>query len=129
MGSVASAARTATCCAQAGKAGALCSSVANSRRCSLFRVTRYLVTGGAGFIGSHLVEALLARGDEVSVLDSLSTGRLSNLDGVRDDPRFSFVQGSALDELAVDEAVRRCDIVVHLAAAVGVKLIVEQPLY
>ena len=92
-------------------------------------MTRYLVTGGAGFIGSHLVEALLARGDEVSVLDSLSTGRLSNLDAVRGDARFNFVQGSVLDELAVDEAVRRCDIVVHLAAAVGVKLIVEQPLY
>ena len=58
-----------------------------------------------------------------------STGRLSNLDAVRDDPRFRFVQGSVLDELAVDEAVRRSDVVVHLAAAVGVKLIVEQPLY
>lgn len=92
-------------------------------------MTRYLVTGGAGFIGSHLVEALLARGEEVTVLDSLSTGRLSNLDGVRSSPRLSFTQGSVLDELAVDEAVRGCDIVVHLAAAVGVKLIVEQPLY
>ena len=92
-------------------------------------MTRYLVTGGAGFIGSHLVEGLLARGDEVSVLDSLSTGRLSNLVTARDDPSFSFVQGSVLDELAVDEAVRNCDVVVHLAAAVGVKLIVEQPLY
>jgi UDP-glucose 4-epimerase len=97
--------------------------------CSLGQVTRYLVTGGAGFIGSHLVEALLARGDEVSVLDTLSTGRLSNLAGVRSNEHFTFVQGSVLDELAVDEAVRRCDIVVHLAAAVGVKLIVEQPLY
>jgi UDP-glucose 4-epimerase len=92
-------------------------------------VTRYLVTGGAGFIGSHLVEALLARDEEVSVLDSLSTGRLANLDAVRDNPRFSFVQGSVLDELAVDETVRNSDVVVHLAAAVGVKLIVEQPLY
>jgi UDP-glucose 4-epimerase len=92
-------------------------------------VTRYLVTGGAGFIGSHLVEALLARGEEVTVLDSLSTGRLSNLESVRGSPRLGFTQGSVLDELAVDEAVRGCDIVVHLAAAVGVKLIVEQPLY
>lgn len=92
-------------------------------------VTHYLITGGAGFIGSHLVEALLARGDEVSVLDSLSTGRLSNLGAVSDNPRFDFVQGSVLDELAVDRAVRRADVVVHLAAAVGVKLIVEQPLY
>ena len=92
-------------------------------------MARYLITGGAGFIGSHLVEALLARGDEVAVLDSLSTGRLSNLEAVRDHPAFSFTQGSVLDELAVDQAVRDCDVVVHLAAAVGVKLIVEQPLY
>jgi UDP-glucose 4-epimerase len=92
-------------------------------------VPRYLITGGAGFIGSHLAEALLAAGHEVSVLDSLSTGRLSNLDGVRDHPGFSFTQGSVLDEIAVDQAVRGCDVVVHLAAAVGVKLIVEQPLY
>ncbi|MDA8185514.1 MAG: GDP-mannose 4,6-dehydratase [Actinomycetota bacterium] len=92
-------------------------------------MARYLITGGAGFIGSHLAEALLARGDEVSVLDSLSTGRLSNLGAVRDNSRFSFTQGSVLDELAVDQAVRECDVVVHLAAAVGVKLIVEQPLY
>ena len=92
-------------------------------------VARLLITGGAGFIGSHLVEALLAEGDEVSVLDSLSTGRLSNLAAVRDNDRFTFWQGSVLDELAVDQAVRSCDVVVHLAAAVGVKLIVEQPLY
>lgn len=92
-------------------------------------MTRYLVTGGAGFIGSHLVEALLGGGHEVTALDSLSTGRLANLATVRDDPGFSFIQASVLDELAVDEAVRGCDVVVHLAAAVGVKLIVEQPLY
>jgi UDP-glucose 4-epimerase len=92
-------------------------------------VARFLVTGGAGFIGSHLVEALLGAGNGVVVLDSLSTGRLSNLDGVKDNPDLRFVQGSVLDELAVDQAVRDCDVVVHLAAAVGVKLIVEQPLY
>ena len=92
-------------------------------------MTRYLITGGAGFIGSHLVEALLGRGDEVSVLDSLYTGRLSNLSRVMNEPRMQFTQGSVLDELAVDEAVRGSDVVVHLAAAVGVKLIVEQPLY
>lgn len=89
----------------------------------------YLVTGGAGFIGSHLVEELISRGNQVTVLDTLATGRLSNLDGVIDSPDFQFVQGSVLDELAVDGTVRRCDVVVHLAAAVGVKLIVEQPLY
>jgi UDP-glucose 4-epimerase len=92
-------------------------------------VAHYLVTGGAGFIGSHLVEALLGAGNEVVVLDSLSTGRLSNLVGIKDDPNLRFVQGSVLDDLAVDQAVRDCDVVVHLAAAVGVKLIVEQPLY
>jgi nucleoside-diphosphate-sugar epimerase len=90
---------------------------------------RYLVTGGAGFIGSHLVEALLGAGNEVVALDTLSTGRLSNLAEAQQDPRFRFVQGSVLDELAVDDAVANCDVVVHLAAAVGVKLIVEQPLY
>lgn len=90
---------------------------------------RYLITGGAGFIGSHLAEALVAAGQEVRVLDNLSTGRLSNLEPLAGDPRFKFTQGSVLDEVAVDEAVRTSDVVVHLAAAVGVKLIVEQPLY
>jgi UDP-glucose 4-epimerase len=89
---------------------------------------RCLVTGGAGFIGSHLVEALLARGESVIVLDNLSTGRLANLDGVMGHARMRFVQGSVLDELVVDELMYQCDTVVHLAAAVGVKLIVERPL-
>ncbi|GAA0855164.1 NAD-dependent epimerase/dehydratase family protein [Streptosporangium amethystogenes subsp. fukuiense] len=87
--------------------------------------TNYLITGGSGFIGSHLSDALLARGDSVVVLDNLSTGRLENL---RPHPDLRFVHGSVLDELMVDELVHRCDVVVHLAAAVGVKLIVEQPL-
>ncbi len=90
--------------------------------------TSYLITGGAGFIGSHLVEALLRRGDHVVALDNLSTGRLANLDPVGSHPNFRFVQGSVLDELAVDELVHETDVVVHLAAAVGVKLIVDQPL-
>ncbi|MEO5680204.1 MAG: GDP-mannose 4,6-dehydratase [Acidimicrobiales bacterium] len=89
---------------------------------------RFLITGGAGFIGSHLTERLLERGDHVVVLDNLSTGRLANLDMVGAHPNFRFVQGSILDELVVDEAVHECDAVVHLAAAVGVKLIVEQAL-
>jgi UDP-glucose 4-epimerase len=88
----------------------------------------YLVTGGSGFIGSHLVEALLARGDSVIALDNLSTGRISNLDSVRGHPRLRFVQGSVLDELMVDELTHQCDVVIHLAGAVGVKLIVEHPL-
>ncbi|HEX8769580.1 MAG TPA: GDP-mannose 4,6-dehydratase, partial [Acidimicrobiales bacterium] len=58
---------------------------------------KFLVTGGAGFIGSHLIDALVARGDEVVAFDNLSTGRLGNLDEVGHDPRFRFVQGSVLD--------------------------------
>ena len=88
----------------------------------------YLVTGGSGFIGSHLVDALLARGDQVVALDDLSTGRPSNLDAAQGHPNFRFVHGSILDELIVDELVHECNTVIHLAAAVGVKLIVEQPL-
>jgi UDP-glucose 4-epimerase len=87
-----------------------------------------LVTGGAGFIGSHLVERLIERGDVVTVLDNLSTGRLSNLDAVGGHPSFHFAHGSVLDELLVDELIHDADTVVHLAAAVGVKLIVERPL-
>jgi UDP-glucose 4-epimerase len=87
-----------------------------------------LVTGGAGFIGSHLVEHLLAAGDSVLVLDDLSTGNLSNLDAVRYHPRFQFVQGTILDPAVVLECVSQVDRVFHLAAAVGVKLIVEEPL-
>lgn len=91
-------------------------------------MTKYLITGGAGFIGSHLTEALLERGEEVTVLDNLSTGRLSNLDAVRHNPNLTVVRGSVLDELTVDELVHHAEVVVHLAAAVGVKLIIEQPL-
>jgi UDP-glucose 4-epimerase len=90
--------------------------------------TKYLVTGGAGFIGSHLVDALISRGDSVIALDNLSTGRLSNLDGAGAHPNLRFVHGSVLDELVVDELVHQCDVVIHMAAAVGVKLVVEQPL-
>ncbi|MDP8976967.1 MAG: GDP-mannose 4,6-dehydratase [Actinomycetota bacterium] len=88
----------------------------------------YLVTGGGGFIGSHLVEALLERGNRVIVLDNLATGRRANLAAVAHHRQLRFVQGSVLDELMVDELVDECDVVVHLAAAVGVRLIVEQPL-
>lgn len=88
----------------------------------------YLITGGAGFIGSHLTDALLARGDHVIALDNLSTGRLQNLDRAGGHPNFRFVQGSVLDHLMVDELVEESNVVIHLAAAVGVKLIVEKPL-
>ena len=89
---------------------------------------RYLITGGAGFIGSHLTEALLARGDSVTVLDDLSTGELLNLEGLRDNPNLRVVVGSVLDELKVDELVHDNDVIVHLAAAVGVRTIVDNPL-
>ena len=72
---------------------------------------RVLVTGGAGFIGSHLATALLERGDTVVVLDNLSTGRLSNLDHIGGSPGFRFVQGSVLDELIVDEKRRGASVI------------------
>lgn len=88
----------------------------------------YLITGGAGFIGGHLAEPLLERGDRVVALDDLSTGRLNNLDHLGGHANFRFVQGSVLDELMVDELAHTSDVIVHLAAAVGVQLIVDQPL-
>ena len=75
----------------------------------------YLVTGGSGFIGSHLVDALLARGDQVVALDDLSTGRPSNLDAAQGHPNFRFVHGSILDELIVDELVHECNTVIPAA--------------
>jgi nucleoside-diphosphate-sugar epimerase len=87
---------------------------------------RYLVTGGAGFIGSHLCEALVDRGDEVVALDNISTGSVGNLSDVVD--RVQLAHGSVLDPVLVDELVESSDVVVHLAAAVGVRLIVEHPL-
>ena len=86
------------------------------------------ITGGAGFVGSHLVEYLLDRGDDVIILDNLSTGSLDNLETVRDNPRLTVIEGTILDREAVDSLVRGADRVFHLAAAVGVKLIVAQPL-
>ena len=86
-----------------------------------------LVTGGAGFIGSHLSELLLADGDDVYVLDDLSTGSLENLEGVRGHPGLHFVVDSVLHPAIVNELVNKADVVYHLAAAVGVKTIVEYP--
>lgn len=87
-----------------------------------------LVTGGAGFIGSHLVDGLIAHGWAAVALDDLSTGSNRNIRHLLDDPRFRFVQGSVLDAPLVDSLVSESDVVFHLAAAVGVQLIVDRPL-
>ncbi len=89
---------------------------------------RNLVTGGAGFIGSHLSEALLARGQEVWALDDLSTGRVANLRSFETEPGFRFLEGSVTDAPLVSGLVAQCDRVFHLAAAVGVKYVLENPL-
>jgi UDP-glucose 4-epimerase len=87
-----------------------------------------LVTGGAGYIGSHLVDALLARGDEVSVIDNLSTGCIANVRQHLDSPRFRFVNDTILEGAALDRLIEGADVVFHLAAAVGVKYIVDNPI-
>ncbi len=87
------------------------------------------LTGGAGFIGSHLAERLLDRGHEVLVLDNLSTGSIDNISHLKSSPRFSYVVDSVTNEPLLAEMIDRCDVVFHLAAAVGVKLIVEQPVH
>jgi len=87
-----------------------------------------LVTGGAGFVGSNLCEALLERGDTVYCLDDLSTGLESNMKDFISNSRFIFRKGSILDTLALEELISKVDVVFHLAAAVGVKYIVDDPL-
>ena len=86
-----------------------------------------LITGGAGFIGSHLAELLLSEGWEVWVLDDLSTGSIHNVAHLKERPDFHLVVDSVLNPAVVNELVYRCDVVYHLAAAVGVRLIVEEP--
>lgn len=88
---------------------------------------RYLITGGAGFIGSHLTERLLAAGHQVTVLDDLSTGRKANLAAVEGSPQFQFIHETVENASTVAIAVSQCDVIYHLAAAVGVQLIVDQP--
>src|ERR1035437_10219865 len=88
---------------------------------------KYLITGGAGFIGSNLAERLIGQGHQVVVLDDLSTGYLTNLAKVREHKSFRFVRGSVEDELTVNLLVNECDRVFHLASAVGVQLVVQQP--
>ncbi len=86
-----------------------------------------MITGGAGFIGSHLAEYLLAQDQWVHVIDDLSTGSIENLDGLKDHPRFSYTIDDVRNEPVTAELVDRADVIYHLAAAVGVRLIVESP--
>jgi UDP-glucose 4-epimerase len=90
---------------------------------------KVLITGGAGFIGSHLCEQLLDRGREVWVLDDISTGSHENIVHLKERPGFHLVVDSVLSRAVVNELVYKCDVVYHLAAAVGVRLIVEQPVH
>ena len=87
-----------------------------------------LVTGGAGFIGSHLSERLIVDGHTVTVLDNLSTGQISNLEGIKGNSRFTFVNGSILDVNTLTPLIAKTDYIFHLAAAVGVFNIVKNPL-
>lgn len=88
---------------------------------------RVLITGGAGFIGSHLCEHLLQQGQEVVVIDDLSTGRYENLQHLESDGRFELIIDTVLNRSLTEELVRRCDAVFHLASAVGVRLIIDEP--
>ena len=89
---------------------------------------KYLVTGGAGFIGSHVCDALIKRGDTVVVLDNFSTGNKRNIEHLMDNAAFEVIEGSILNTEVVDKAVASVDHVLHLAAAVGVFTIVDKPL-
>ena len=89
---------------------------------------KVLITGGSGFIGSHLSDKLVNSGNTVCVLDDLSTGRLQNISHLQNNPNFQLVVGTILNETLVDKLVERCDVIFHLAAAVGVDLIVKKPL-
>jgi UDP-glucose 4-epimerase len=88
-----------------------------------------LITGGAGFIGSHLAERLLNDGHQVSVIDNLSTGSLKNIEALANNSNFEFVEGDVRNETLLEKLCRDCDCIYHLAAAVGVKLIAERPVH
>jgi UDP-glucose 4-epimerase len=89
----------------------------------------WLITGGAGFIGSHLAEALLDAGQTVLAMDDLSTGRLANIQHLHDNPAFHFARASIMNDTVLDRLASSSDVIVHLAAAVGVMLIVEHPVH
>lgn len=88
-----------------------------------------LITGGAGFIGSHLAEALLKKGDRVTVIDDLSTGRFENIAHLTSNPNFHFAIETITNQTVMDRLVSECDLIFHLAAAVGVDLIVRSPIH
>ena len=88
---------------------------------------RVLITGGSGFIGSHLSDAYIKRGDEVYVIDDLSTGSIENIQHLKSHPRFHYTIDSVHNQPVTAELIDQCDVIFHLAAAVGVKLIVESP--
>jgi UDP-glucose 4-epimerase len=92
-------------------------------------MTTFLVTGGAGFIGSHLTEYLLAQGHRVLAIDNLSTGDLANVRHLFGNPAYHFVRASITDKIVMDRLASQSEVVVHLAAAVGVRLIVEHPVH
>ncbi len=87
-----------------------------------------LITGGAGFIGSHLAEYLLKKGEKVAVLDDLSSGNLRNITALKNHANFSYTKGSVLDRFMLKKLIRQNDFIFHLAAAVGVKMVIEEPL-
>ncbi len=92
-------------------------------------MTSYLITGGAGFIGSHLAEALLANGEQVAIIDDLSTGRFENIAPLIHHPHFHFAIADIRDAVVLDRLASEADVIIHLAAAVGVKLVVEKPVH
>jgi UDP-glucose 4-epimerase len=92
-------------------------------------MTQTLITGGAGFIGSHLAEALLARGHHVTIIDDLSTGSLANVQHLIGHERFRFAIETIGNEMVLDRLVSECDVIFHLAAAVGVQLIIQNPVH
>ncbi|HRI57829.1 MAG TPA: GDP-mannose 4,6-dehydratase [Anaerolineae bacterium] len=92
-------------------------------------MTRILITGGAGFIGSHLAETLLARGQHVTIIDDLSTGSLDNIQHLIGHERFRFAIETIGNEMVLDRLVSECDVIFHLAAAVGVQLIIQNPVH